>query len=64
MSENKDKKEYQKPTVTKVVLNSSQAILSICSTTGSSAKTTGTGATCRKNNCKKKGRGGDSGPAC
>ena len=54
------KKPYVKPQVTLVKLNPAQAVLSICSTTGTRAKNTGNGTRCRSRHCKKKDRNGDS----
>ncbi len=57
----KKKKIYEAPTVTKVKLNPSQAVLSVCSTTASpGTQSTGGGSFCRANMCLKKGPSGDS----
>jgi hypothetical protein len=67
MSENKPKKKYEKPVLTKVVLNPAQAVLSTCSTGTTTTKASGTGTTCKSggNNCTKKGVAtGDSTGQC
>jgi hypothetical protein len=54
------KKKYISPQFTIVKLNPAQAILSVCSTTFSSNKGTGSGTKCKSGNCKKKSSQGDS----
>lgn len=63
------KKKYVKPEATVVKLNASQALLTVCSTLTTTAKSGGTGATCKGSNpasskCKKLGTGGDNAGRC
>lgn len=60
------KKKYVKPQITRVRLNPTQAVLTVCSTLTSSAKNGSTGSTCRGTGtkCKKHGFGGDSHGRC
>lgn len=61
------KKNYVKPEVTLVKLNPSQALLTVCSTLTTTAKTGGTGSTCNASGgakCKKLGTTGDNAGRC
>lgn len=55
----KKKLKYEKPKLTKVVLNPAQAVLAICSTTSSTARS-GSINTCKSGSCKKSMPNGDS----
>lgn len=59
-------KKYEKPTITKVVLNPSQAVLSVCSTFPIPTLSGGGGSTCNSQStkCKKQATGGNSGGRC
>ena len=49
----KQKRRYEKPSLTRVVLNPAQAVLSICSTTGTSGSTANPAAACKAGACRK-----------
>ena len=62
-------KKYMKPTLTKVMLNSTQSVLSVCSTFPTVTKAGGAGATCKSSappasKCKKLGVGGNNAGLC
>ncbi|MBI3556246.1 MAG: hypothetical protein HY074_08280 [Deltaproteobacteria bacterium] len=64
------KKKYETPTLTKVVLNPAQAVLSVCSTSATPTKLPSLGAaTCKgtgstPQRCKKTAPGGDNAGTC
>lgn len=60
-------KKYERPSVTKVTLNPTQAVLSVCSTFPVPTLSGGGGTTCVSSGpakCKKQGTGGNSGGRC
>ena len=59
----KKKKKYEKPSITEVVLNPAQAILSTCSLTATGGKA-GTSSVKCKSTCQKAFSSGDSTGRC